>query len=198
MDTNYLSFEQKTWGICLIMAQALMALSTFFWQGQEYGINAGTVITLSSVFWIPGMIALFSLVKKQQPVYATLGLLVAIYGCIGGALFGFEGLYTAIYQISQDMARQGWAQYPLQVNLTLFWPGPLFPLSLLVLALVYWRTHAVPLWVAGLLGVGAVAFPLSRIVRIEWIAHLVDLALLIPACYVAWRLFTRKPAVAQV
>ena len=94
-------------------------------------------------------------------------------------------------------ARQGWAQYPLQVNLTLFWPGPLFPLSLLVLSLVYWRTKAVPLWVAGLLAVGAVAFPLSRIVRIEWVAHLVDLALLIPACYVAWRLFTRKPVMAQ-
>ncbi|MEZ4621976.1 MAG: hypothetical protein R2867_41595 [Caldilineaceae bacterium] len=58
---------------------------------------------------------------------------------------------------------QTWAQYPLPFNLTLFWPGPLFPLTLLVLGVLYWYTKTTPWWVALLLAAGGIAFPLSRI-----------------------------------
>jgi hypothetical protein len=138
------------------------------------------------VLWIPGLIGLFGLLCTKMPRYATLGLVVAIYGAVGGAAFSFEGLYTAAFAISQEQAIAIWSAQPLPFNLTLFWPGPLFPLSLLVLAINLTRTKTVPLWAGLLLALGAIAFPVSRIPRIEWIAHSVDLLLLIPAAYLGW------------
>lgn len=197
MSVHASSFEQKVWSICLMLGATLMALSTFFWQGSEYNVNVGVMVALACTLWIPGMIGLFSLVKRRVPRYATLGLLIAIYGCVGGAFFGFEGMYTDIYDITQTVARQGWAEYPLHVNLTLFWPGPLFPLSLLLLAIVFFWTHSVPRWTAMLLGLGALAFPISRIFRIEWVAHGVDLLLLVPSLYLGWLLWRQSAETAS-
>jgi hypothetical protein len=36
------------------------------------------------------------------------------------------------------------------------------------------------MWAGLLLAIGAVAFPISRIARIEWMAHLVDASVAIP------------------
>ncbi len=187
-------FEQRVWGVCLVVGQALMTLSTFFWQGHGYSVNVGTLIVLACVFWIPGMMGLFQLIKPRWPRLATLGLPLAIYGCVGGALFGFEGMYTALFAIPHESAMAAWAQSPLQFNLTIFWPGPLFPLTLLVLGLIYLYTKTTPAWVALLLAAGGIAFPLSRILRIEWIAHVADLLLFVPVLYLGFQLLTRKIA----
>ncbi|MEZ4621977.1 MAG: hypothetical protein R2867_41600 [Caldilineaceae bacterium] len=86
MNENGMIFERRVWGLCLIVGQLLMTLSTFFWEGRGYGVNVGMLIVLASVCWIPGMMGLFSLLRPRLPLYATLGLPVAIYGCVGGAL----------------------------------------------------------------------------------------------------------------
>jgi hypothetical protein len=51
---------------------------------------------------------------------------------------------------------------------------------LLVLGITLLRTKAVAAWIAILLFIGAIAFPASRIPRIEWIAHIADILLLVP------------------
>ena len=192
MNRYATSLEQQVWGLCLVVGQLLMTLSTFFWQGRGYGVNVGMLVVLACVCWIPGMIGLFSLLKPRLPRYTALGLPVAIYGCVGGALFGFEGMYTAVFNIDHEVALQTWAQYSLPFNLALFWPGPLFPLTLLILGLVYLYTKTTPWWAALLLAAGGIAFPLSRIPRIEWIAHVADLLLLIPVLYLGVLLMTQK------
>jgi hypothetical protein len=125
--------ERKLWGLSLILAPALFATSTFFWvhtNGRvEYGAIGGTIIAIATVFWIPAFLGLFDLVKERMPRYATWGLLVAIYGCIGGASFGLEGLFAEAFAIPHNVRREAWAQFPATFNLTFFWPGPLFPLS---------------------------------------------------------------------
>jgi hypothetical protein len=50
----------------------------------------------------------------------------------------------------------------------------------------------IPLWLGALLGIAAVAFPLSRIPRIEAIAHLVDGFMLIPTMYIGWKFIANK------
>lgn len=72
------------------------------------------------------------------------------------------------------------AQFPVQTNLILFWAGPAFPLSLLVLWFMMIVRRVQPAWIGALIVLGAIAFPASRISRIEWVAHIADSILLIP------------------
>lgn len=176
------------WGISLILAPALFAASTFLWirsNGRvEYGAIGGTIVTLATVFWIPGFIGLFDLLKEKMPRYATWGLLVAIYGCIGGAAFGLEGLFAEALNIPHEARKEAWTRYPTAFNLTFFWPGPLFPLSLLVLGAALIRTKSVPGWSGILICVAAIAFPISRIPRIDLVAHAADILMLVPLVYI--------------
>jgi hypothetical protein len=179
--------QRRLWGLSLILAPALFAASTFFWihsSGRiEYGVIGGTIIAVASVFWIPAFIGLFDLVEERLPRYATWGLLAAIYGCIGGAAFGLEGVFAEAFRIPHDVRREAWTQFPMMFNLTFFWPGPLFPLSLLVLGATLIRTKSIPWWSGVLMCLAAIAFPVSRIPRLSIVAHAADALMLIPLAY---------------
>ena len=180
--------DKRLWGLSLIIAPTLSAFGTFFMQDGDYGVTGGTLGVLASLLWVPALIGLFALVKAEKPVYAAVGLLLAIYGVIGGINFSFEGFYAAALGLSHERSVEAFANYPLQTNLLLWLPGPLLYLSLLVLAVVLTRNHLVPRWVGLLLGVSAIIYPASRIPRVELFVHLADVLLLIPMVYVGWRL----------
>lgn len=186
METH--NAERKLWGLSLILAPALFATSTLFWvhmNGRvEYGAIGGTISAIATVFWIPAFIGLFDLLKERMPRYATWGLLVAIYGCIGGAAFGLEGLFAEAFRLPHEVRREAWAQFPTMFNLTFFWPGPLFPLSLLTLGAMLIRTKSIPLWAGILICLAAIAFPVSRIPRIDLVAHAADGLMLVPLTYI--------------
>src|SRR5215210_113163 len=181
MNARTDALHQKFLGASFVIAPLLFGASTFFWQNGEYGVIGGTLLTLSMIFWIPVFYGLFSLLREKMPYYYPIGLLLAIYGCcVGGVSFGFLGFFSSIFHISHQTYINTLAQYPLSANLLLFWSGPLFPLSLLILSINLIRKKVIVLWPGILLGLGAIAFPLSRIPRIEIFAHLADLLLAIP------------------
>jgi hypothetical protein len=188
METTVQTLPNKFSGFALIVAPLLFGASTFFWQNGEYGITGGVLIALSMVFWIPAFYALFGLLKNQMPFYYSIGLLLAIYGCcLGGVGFGFLGFFSKAFNISHQSYIETLAQYPLSSNLLLFWSGPLFPLSLLVLSINLIRKKLVAVWLGVLLAIGAIAFPVSRIPRIELVAHLADLLIAIPAITLGYK-----------
>lgn len=159
--------EKALWGGSMILAPLLFVASSFAWQNGEYNMTSGTLVVIGSVFWIPAFMGLFARLRTSGPRYATWGLLFVIYGCVSGISFGLRGLYADAFGISKQALLQKAATYPLAFNLTMFWPGLLFPLSLLVLSIVLVRAKSIPIWTGLLLGLGAVAFPLSRIPRVE-------------------------------
>ena len=53
-------------------------------------------------------------------------------------------------------------------------------------------TRVVRAWAAVLLGLSGIAFPVSRIPRIEWLTHLTDALLLIPAVYLGWQVLRQR------
>jgi len=57
---------------------------------------------------------------------------------------------------------------------------------MVLLGLSLARGRLVPVWSALMLALGGVAFPASRITRIEAIGHLADVVLLVPSIYLAW------------
>ena len=189
MKNDQLVYEPqiKLWGLSLIIAPLIFGISTFFWQNGEYGVNGGTMLAVATIFWILAFMGLFDLLKEKSPRYATWGLLIAIAGCISGANFGFVGVYSEVFNISHQNYIQQLSKYPVSANILLFWSGPLFPLSLLVLGIMLGKTRSVPLWVAISISVAAILFPLSRIPRIEWIAHLADGLLMVPLAFTGWK-----------
>ena len=116
--------------------------------------------------------------SDKNPWYARIGLLYAMYGCFGGVGFGFEGLYSMIFAVGDKIGVVAQEKFPLQMNLALYWSGPAFPLSMLILGIMLiYRRISTPI-VGTLFILGAIAFPVSRISRAEWVAHLADLILL--------------------
>jgi len=165
----------------MIIAPVLFGISTFFWQNHGYGVAAAAMIAIASVFWIPALTGLFGFLKGKMPRYYAIGLFVAIYGaCMGGMAFALLGYFTTIFHIPHQAYIKTLAQYPFSSGLLIFWAGPLFPLSLLVLGINLIRKKAVSGWLGIMICIGAVAFPFGRILRNEMIAHLTDLLFVVP------------------
>lgn len=191
-STKSFQFERNFQGISLIVAPLLFAASTFFWTNGEYSVPSATLIVFSMFFWIPALTGLFGLLKIKMPRYAIWGLWIAVYGCISGCCFAFLGYLTTIFNISHQDYLQALSQHPVSSQILLFAAGPLFPLSLLLLGINLIRTKTVHLWIGLLFCLGAIAFPLSRIPRIELVAHIADVLLLIPSVYTGIN-FMNKP-----
>jgi hypothetical protein len=183
------SISPRLLGYCLIIAPLLFGASTFLWENGEYGVTGGTILALSTVFWIPALLGLFGFFKNTMPLYTSIGFLLAVYGCISGVSFAIVGIFSEAFGISHETYLSTAAEHSLAFNLLLFWPGPLFPLSFLVLGVNLLRRKIVPGWTGILLCLAGIAFPLSRIPRIEAIAHVADFLLLVPLAYIAKRYF---------
>ena len=191
LSTKSSQLEKRVEGFCLIVAPVLFAASTFFWQNGEYGVEAAILIIFSMFFWIPALTGLFSLVKNEMPRYAVLGLWIAVFGCISGVCFAFLGYMATIFNISHEQYLYSLSHYPVTSQILLFGSGPLFPLSILILGINLILKRSVPAWTGILFCLAAIAFPLSRIPRIEWMAHIADLAMLIPSVAIAGQIFRK-------
>jgi hypothetical protein len=190
MKTSTDVLQIRMLGLSAIIAPLLFGISTFFWKNGEYGVTAATLLCLSMVFWIPALTAVFGLLKNEMPYYYLIGLLIAIYGCcMGGIGFGLLGYFSTVFSISHQAYLKTLEQYPVSSGLLLFWAGPLFPLSLLVLGINLILKRVTERWLGLVLCLAAIVFPLSRISRIEIVAHMADLLLAIPFMVIGFRYF---------
>jgi hypothetical protein len=181
-----IKIEKLFQGICMTTGQVLVFASTFFWNDNgRYTVDGAVMIIIAMVFWIIGFIGLFDLLKEKSPWYARLGLWYAAYGCLGGIAFGFEGLYSAIFDISDKIGIEAYEKFPLHMNIVLFWAGPAFPLTLMILGIMLIVRKIGNPWINLLFTLGGIAFPISRISRIEWIAVIADILLLIPVVVIS-------------
>ena len=186
--------ERAMQGISLVIAPLLFASSTFFWKNGEYDENSATLLILSLFFWIPALTALFGYVKNQMPYYSVYGLWIAVYGCVSGICFAFLGYITTVLNVTHEQYLKALSHYPVTSQLLLFSAGPLFPLSLLVVGINLIRVKSLPLWPCILLCLAAIAFPLSRIPRIVFVAHVADLLMIVPCIYLGTLHRKKKPA----
>ena len=184
-----LQLERRLEGFCLIIAPLLLASSTFYWRQGEYGVESATLLTLSLFFWIPALKFLFALVDRKTTWYPIVGYWIAVFGCISGVCFAFLGYLTRIFNIPHSQYVAALGKYAVSSQILLFASGPLFPLSLFFLGIILAIKKTIDGWLAVLLCLGAIVFPLSRISRVQWLAHLGDIILFIPCCMLAIRNF---------
>src|ERR1700754_1458993 len=168
-------------GLSLIVAPTLNAIATFYWDDDRHGVVGGTLVTLSSVLWLPGLLGLWEAVRTHRPVLGSVGAILALLGAFGGITFGMQGFYEGVYGLDKQQSLTALANHPVAEQLVLWLPGPLFPLSLLLLAAALLLSRTAPTWTAGVFALGAILWPVSRISRIPAIAHVADLAVLVPS-----------------
>ncbi|HVS94367.1 MAG TPA: hypothetical protein VHE59_20155 [Mucilaginibacter sp.] len=178
----------RLYSASLILAPLCFAVSSFFWQndGQfvQYSVTAGTLLIIGSVFWVFAFMALFDLLKDKAPRYASLGLFIAVYGCLcGGVGFALRDIMTLMLHIPHKQMLDAFAQHPVFDNIVFWIGGPAFPSSLLVLGIVLAATKKAPMWAGVMIALSAVLFPVSRITRIETVAHIDDALMLVPMGY---------------
>lgn len=164
---------------CLGIGQLLTLISSFLWNDNgRHSVDASTLIVLSMVFWAAGFGGLFKLFEDNTPWYAKLGFVYAIYGCIGGVAFGMEGIFSIIFHDGDKIGVEAQRLFPTQLNLVLFWAGPAFPLSLIIMGIMMLVKKVTSPWVGIMFIIAGIGFPVSRILRIEWIAVVDDVMLL--------------------
>jgi hypothetical protein len=168
-------------GACLVLGPVLNAAATFQLVGGRYGVTGGTLVALSSVLWLPGLLGVWEVVRARRPVLGTVGAVLSTVGAFGGIAFGLQGFYEGVFGVDKQESLHALAAHPVAAQLALWLPGPVFPLSLFVLAVALAMTRVAPYWMAGVLAAGAVLWPLSRIPRIPALAHLADAAVLVPS-----------------
>jgi hypothetical protein len=172
----------------LALGPLLLATSTFFWEDGRYGVTGGALVALSSTAWVYGLIGAWERLVPRLPVVANAGLALTLLGTLGGIAFGLQGFFEGTFEVSATESLTAVGKHPVATWLILWGPGPLFPLSLVLLGASLLWARLVPRSLAvGLLVAGA-AFPLSRIARIDLVAHAVDALLLSTSVWLAARL----------
>jgi hypothetical protein len=140
--------------------------------------------------FIPAVLGLADLLRQRAPRLAVFGGLTGILGYVGGINFATFDLYTWSARVAgADEATVrtiiGVSESQLLPALNL--PGITGPLTLMILSIGLFRTGVVPTWVAVLLGIGALAFPMGRVPEIQLLLHLSDLLLFIPLAWIGFR-----------
>jgi len=171
----------------LVAGPALLATSTFFWNDEgRYGTVGGTLAVVASWIWVLGLLFLWSVVRARYPRWGSCGPVLLALGTAGGVAFGVQGFLEAAFGLSAEESLDALAAYPWEAYVVYWLAGPAFPISMVLLGLSLARGRLVPVWSALMLALGGVAFPASRITRIEAIGHLADVVLLVPSIYLAW------------
>ncbi|GAA1764315.1 hypothetical protein GCM10009834_22720 [Streptomonospora arabica] len=180
-------FVRRLQAAALFLGPVIFAVSPFFWTGGHYGVNGGMLIALSMVPWVYGLIGEYERIREHVPNVAGIWLLILLVGMFGSIAFGLQGFFEGTFGLDGRAALEGFDDYPPQGFLVLWLPGPVFPLALLTFGLIIGWTRTSPLWVAALICLAAVAFPAGRALRLEWVAYIVDVLVIIPFAQLAWR-----------
>lgn len=186
--------EEKVAGVCLIAGTLLYVPTTQFeYSSKELLFWAGFLGLLVYILLLPGLLGIARLFRRPAPRLSVVVSLLATVGCVAGASFQTallhewaartagapETMMAAIRDVTTGRV------YPVLLIFSIQ-----FPISLLLLGIGLYRTHMAPTWVAALLGIGAIVFPLGHIGTNLLIQHLAESLLLIPLVWLGLRFLT--------
>ncbi|MBK8955643.1 MAG: hypothetical protein IPM34_08810 [Saprospiraceae bacterium] len=172
--------QRKLWMVATILAPVLLAISQFYWVNGVLTSTAGALQVLSFLFWIFAFQGMFHQIQDDYPRYAVWGFFLAVYGCLAGNNFGVDGIFIdAFKELFPDATEKFNGKTGTGALIAFFLPGALAPLSWTVLGGLFFIKKKIPKWNALALIIAGIGFPLSRIPRIDWLAHMDNALLLI-------------------
>lgn len=182
--------QEKVAGVGLIAGALLWAPTTFFDYSQGTLFEAGALGLLLYALLLPGLLQIARLLRQGAPRLSVIAGLMATFGCVGAATFQTALLHewaaraagTPEAMMAAIMAVTEGRVFPVLVIFSIQ-----FPISLLTLGVGLFRVGAVPTWVAALLGIGAIAFPVGHIGSIQLVTHLAETLLLVSLIWLGLR-----------
>lgn len=187
------NLQNNLWFWSTLLAPLFLVISQFFWINGVLSTTAGALQILSFLFWIFAFQGMFEQIKDQYPKYAVFGFFLAVYGCLAGNNFGVDGIFIDAYkEIVNDPAAHFNAKQGPTAFIAFFIPGALAPLNWLILGILFFIHKKIPVWAAIMLIIAGIGFPLSRIPRIDWVAHLDNALLLISMVIIAFKFYRTK------
>ena len=175
--------QNKVAGVCLIAGVLLWAPTTFFEYSEGMLFGAGAFGVLIYALLIPGLLGIARMLRPGAPRLSVVAGQLATFGCVAGGTFqaalwhewAARAAGTPEAMVAAIMAVTEGRVFPVLVIL-----GIQFPISLLTLSIGLFRTGVAPVWVATLLGIGALAFPVGHIGSIQVVQHVAETTLLVP------------------
>lgn len=185
--------QKQVAGVSLIAGALLMAPTTYFEYSEETIFAAGVLGLIVYAILIPGLLGIAQLLRQRAPRLSVVAGLIATLGCVAGATFqtallhewaareagASEAMMAAIIDVTEERV------FPVLVIFSI-----LFPISLLTLGIGLLKADVVPTWVAALLVIGAILFPIGHIGTMQLITHLAESLLLIPMVWIGLRFLT--------
>ncbi len=181
--------QEKVAGVCLIAGALLLAPATQFeYSGGLFW--AGVFGLVIYILFVPGLLGIARLLRRPSPRLSVVAGLLVAAGCVGGASFQAAMLHewaartagTPEAMMAAIMEVTGGRVFPV---LVIF--GILFPIALLTLGVGLFRTGVAPTWMAALLGIGAIAWPVGHIGSMQLVQHLAETVLLVPLVWLGLR-----------
>lgn len=183
---------QRLQAAALVLGPVVFATSPFFWVSGHYGVTGGALIALSTVPWVYGLLGEQERLRQRAPLLAGLWLLLLLVGMFGTIAFGLQGFFEGSLGVTDLSSLAALDRYPPQSLFVLWLPGPTFPLALLAFAALLARTRTAPRWVVLTLCLAAIAFPVARVLRADWIALAADWLMVLPFGRLAWDAWQRS------
>ena len=192
--------QEKVAGVCLIAGALLLAPATQFeYSGGLFW--AGVFGLVSHILFVPGLLGIARLLRQPSPRLSVVAGLLVAAGCVGGASFQVamlhewaalmagtpESMMAAIMEVTEGRV------FPV---LVIF--GIQFPIALLTLSVGLFRTSTAPTWVAALLGIAVILWPIGHIGSIQLVQHLAEVILLVPLVWLGLRFLRGVPQVVAV
>ncbi len=183
--------QEKVAGACLIVGALLLAPTTQFeYSSRGMLFWAGALGLVLYALLIPGLLGIARLFRQPAPRLSVVAGLLVAAGCIGGVSFQAamlhewaaraagtpEAMMSAIMEVTEGRV------FPI---LVIF--GIQFPIALLTLSVGLFRTRTAPTWVAALLGIAAILWPIGHIGTILLVSHLAHTIALVSLVWLGLR-----------
>jgi hypothetical protein len=177
--------------VCAFLAPLLLLIGDTIAVTNFLNISWTLLLWLSFLCFIPALAGLAIAVQQRAPLLGLIGGIVVLIGTMAGA--GMQAYFRTfiLLQLGGQDSAIAFLRTQSVMPLTTQVPGIAFPVGLLILAAGIWRSGIGPGWVAGVLALGAVLFPIGHAVRVSWALLGGDLVLLVAFAAIAQRIFSR-------
>lgn len=168
-----------------VLAPSLFLISSIFWVAEN---DTGRALTgfWGAVCFVVMFAGFARLTENRAPVGAAVVTVLGAIGSMAAAAFTLELAMVDVFGVDRLTEQTDEVAAWLMLRV----PGLMFPVALVVLAAVAWRSDVIQPVHAGLLAVGGVMFPIGRISETSGIGLATDVVLtlaLVPAALVLTR-----------
>lgn len=191
------------YGGAATLAPVLLLASTLAFiaeDGINDGVLGGTIGVWSTFAFVIAFSGVYRMIEPRLPRVGPIFMALTLIGFTAGTAFNIQAMYNGAYgtDLLADLTEGRLPDEPT-VGVFAFLPwGLLAPMSMVATGILLWVSQVVPKWSAALLCLGGVLFVASRPERIEVVAIVADVVLVVAMVPIGWTLLRRRQMVSDV